>query len=286
MEIKSFQETMEKLYDVKNREVLIASHRGKFSSSVMENTSLAFLTAIREGADMVEMDLEETKDGRIVGHHDNDMKRLFHNDGKISDYTLEELKTMPVYNYVGEICTEGIETFDEILDSLKGKTILVLDKCWDCWDKVYHLLCEKEMVNQTIFKFYLKDEKPMEWAKVHRDCIFIPMCGDPNLFSKLLELREYASVPAVEILPHAVDEPIFAEESFQWLEEHQIKIWCNSLSLAKRIVFGAGYDDLKSLRFGGENGWGELIQRGVLIIQTDWPYEVACYLKNQKNILD
>lgn len=282
MKNKTFQETMKKLYDSENRDVLIASHRGKFSSSVMENTSLAFLTAIGEGADMVEMDLEETKDGRIVGHHDNDMKRLFHNDGKISDYTLEELRAMPVYNYVGEICVEGIETFEEILDSLKDKTVLVLDKCWDCWDKVYELLCEKEMVNQAIFKFYLKDEEPMKWAKAHEDCIFIPMCGDPQMFPKLLELREHASVPAVEILPHAVDEPIFSEESFQWLEDHQIKIWCNSLSLAKRLVYGAGYDDLKSLRFGGDKGWGELIRRGVLILQTDWPYEVSCYLKEHQ----
>ena len=101
MTMNTYQETMRKLYDPENHEVLIASHRGKFSSSVMENTSLAFLTAIGEGADMVEMDLEETKDGRIVGHHDDHMKRLFHNDGRISDYTLEELKAMPVYNYVG-----------------------------------------------------------------------------------------------------------------------------------------------------------------------------------------
>ena len=282
METKAYQETMKKLYDVENHDVLIASHRGKFSSSVMENTSLAFLTAIGEGADMVEMDLEETKDGRIVGHHDNDMKRLFHNDGKIGDYTLEELKAMPVYNYVGEICVEGLETFDEILDRLKDKTILVLDKCWDCWDKVYELLCEKEMVDQAIFKFYLKDEEPMKWAKTHSDCIFIPMCGDPKLFPKLLELDECASVPAVEILPHAVDEPIFSEESFQWLKDHQIKIWCNSLSLAKRLVYGAGYDDLLSLRYGGDKGWKELVRRGVQILQTDWPYEVSCYLKENK----
>ena len=36
---------------------------------------------------------------------------------------------MPVYNYVGEICVEGIRDLQEILDSLKIKTILVLDKC-------------------------------------------------------------------------------------------------------------------------------------------------------------
>lgn len=282
MTMNTYQETMRKLYDPENHEVLIASHRGKFSSSVMENTSLAFLTAIGEGADMVEMDLEETKDGRIVGHHDDHMKRLFHNDGRISDYTLEELKAMPVYNYVGEICVEGIETFEEILDSLKDKTILVLDKCWDCWDKVYALLKEKNMVDQTIFKFYLKDEEPMVWAKAHKDCIFIPMCGDPEMFPKLLELREHAGLPAVEILPHAEDEPIFSDETFRWLEEHHIKVWCNSLSLARRLVYGAGYDDLKSLRYGGDKGWGVLIDKGVQILQTDWPYEVACYLKEKK----
>ena len=87
MTMNTYQETMRKLYDPENHEVLIASHRGKFSSSVMENTSLAFLTAIREGADMVEMDLEETKDGRIVGHHEDDRKRLLHNDGRISAST-------------------------------------------------------------------------------------------------------------------------------------------------------------------------------------------------------
>lgn len=138
------------------------------------------------------------------------------------------------------------------------------------------------MVDQTIFKFYLKDEEPMVWAKAHKDCIFIPMCGDPDMFPKLLELREHAGLPAVEILPHAEDEPIFSDETFRWLEEHHIKVWCNSLSLARRLVYGAGYDDLKSLRYGGDKGWGVLIDKGVQILQTDWPHEVACYLKEKK----
>ena len=122
----------------------------------------------------------------------------------------------------------------------------------------------------------------MVWAKAHKDCIFIPMCGDPEMFPKLLELREHAGLPAVEILPHAEDEPIFSDETFRWLEEHHIKVWCNSLSLARRLVYGAGYDDLKSLRYGGGKGWGVLIDKGVQILQTDWPHEVACYLKEKK----
>ena len=68
-------------------------------------------------------------------------------------------------------------------------------------------------------------------------------------------------------------------QALQALRERGIKTWCNSLSLSKNLVYGAGYDDLKSLRFGGDAGWGRLIRQGVDIIQTDWPYELWRYLK-------
>lgn len=278
----NWREVLDKIWDMDNRETLIASHRGKFSSSVMENTTLAFLLAIGQGADMVEMDLARTKDGRIVAHHDDDMTRLFHSPQTIGEKTLAELREMPLYNYLGEICVEHLETFDEILEGLKDKTILVLDKCWDCWDEVYDLLREKDMVEQTIFKFYLRDEKPLLWAREHRDCMFIPMWKEIQLLDRLADLKACAQVPAVEITPKKVTDDVFRPETFQWLQEHQMKVWCNSLSLAKRLVYGAGYDDLKSLYHGGDAGWGELIRRGVTIIQTDWPYELKSYLRTRQ----
>lgn len=281
--MKTWKETLEILWDPKNHEPLIASHRGKFSSSVMENTSLAFLTAVNQGADMVEMDLDITKDGRIVGHHDDKIKRLFHSDTRISDWTLDELMAMPLYNYIDEICVEKFETFNEILDSLKDKTILVLDKCWHCWDEVYRLLKEKDMVEQTIFKFYLQDESAYAWAAAHPDCMFIPMSGNVDLLDHLYQLAQVTKVPALEILPEKEEDPCFQDSCFQWLADHGIKVWCNSLSLAKRLVYGAGYDDLKSLRFGGDAGWGVLVDKGVQIIQTDWPYEVRSYLDSRQS---
>ena len=279
-----WKDTLEKLWDRDNAEVLLASHRGKFSSSVMENTSLAFLTAMGEGAHMMEMDIDITRDGGLVGHHDKTMDRLFRKPTKISDWTLEELKQLPLYNYVGEICEETIETFDEMIRPLKDKTVVVLDKCWDYWDPVYEQLKELDMVPQAIFKFYLEDEKAYRWAADHRDCSFIPMSRDVSAFGRLLELKNSTKVPALEILPRKPEDVIFRESSFSWLSEHVFKVWCNSLSLAKRLVYGAGFDDLKSLRYGGDLGWKELIDRGVTIIQTDWPYEVRKYIRTRKTI--
>lgn len=165
------------------------------------------------------MDLDRTKDGRIVAHHDNSMERLFHKDAAIKDFTLEELKAMPLYNYTGGDNVDRLESFDEILDALKDKTILVLDRCWGCWDEVYRLLNSRGMLKQAIFKFYLEDDTAYQWAAKHPE------------------------------------DPIFQAGSFQWLKEHEIKVWCNSLSLARNMIFGAGYDDLKSIREGGDKGW-------------------------------
>lgn len=277
--MRDWKKNMEILCDPLCRQVQIACHRGKFSSSVMENTALAFQAAVGQGADMVEMDLARTKDGRIVGHHDDTMIRLFHNPGRIGDYTLEELKNMELYNYLGEPCVESIETFDEILDALRDRTILVLDKCWDCWDEVLELLEREGMTGQAVFKFYIEDEAAWQWAARHENCLFIPMLGDTGYLDRVAELAGKTRVPALEILPERETDAVFREETILWLRERGIKTWCNSLSLSKNLVYGAGYDDLKSLRFGGDAGWGRLIRQGVDIIQTDWPYELWRYLK-------
>ena len=276
--MENWNDKKQQMFDVKDKRVMIASHRGKFSSSVMENTSLAFLLAMGEGADMVEMDLALTKDGRLVGHHDATMVRLFHIENKISDFTLAELMELPLYNYVGESCVERLETFEEILDAMRDKALLVRDKSWDYWDEVYEVLNDRDMVGQAIFKFYDKDEAAYEWAEKHTDCIFVPMVKNVASLERMLKLKEKTALPAIEILATAESDAIYYKEVLNWIHENGMKVWCNSLSLARRLVFGAGNDDLRSFRHGGDTGWGKLIEQGVDIIQTDWPYEVKQYL--------
>ncbi len=277
--MEGWEKTRKWLFDMEDTNIKIASHRGKFSSSVIENTSLAFLAAIGEGADMVEMDLDLTRDGILVGHHDKTMKRFFFVDREISDYTWQEIRQMSLYNYVGEVNVTGLETFEDILKSLKDKTILALDKCWDHWDQVYEELAEADMVKQAIFKFPVKNQQAAEWAAAHKDCMFIPMVKDAEYLKDIEKLREKALIPAVEIVPQSPEDGIFADSAFAWIKERHMKVWCNSLSLAKRLVYGAGYDDLRSLTQGGDQGWGILAAKGVDIIQTDWPMETDAYLR-------
>lgn len=277
----AWKDTLKKLRDPNNHEVLIASHRGRFGSSVMENSRMAFLLAVAEGADMVEMDLDRTKDGKIVAHHDRSMMRLFHKDSKICEWTLAELKEMPLYNCYGGQNASQIDSFQEILDALKDKTILILDRCWHCWDDVYDLLMQNKMLEQAIFKFNLDDNNAFQWAYAHPDCMFIPITGDIDLYPLAFQLQHIAKVPALEILPVSPESPCFQDHSFAQLKDHGLKVWCNALDLSRELVYGAGFDDLTSLRDGGNAGWGVLISHGVTIIQTDFPIHLKRYLVNR-----
>lgn len=276
--MSSWREVEAWLFGKVDGRIAVASHRGKFSSSVIENTALAFSLAIGEGADMVELDISRTKDGQLVGHHDKKLTRLFHIDRPIAACTWEELRELPLYNYVGEIGTERLDTFSDILDSLKGKSLIALDRCWDYWDEVCALLAEKDMTRQAVFKFYIENEAACRFVQAHPELLFVPMVKEPETLGTVEELRRTGRIPSVEILPEAPADPIFRKEVFDWLHDRGIKIWCNSLSLARRLVYGGGYDDLLSIRRGGAEGWGVLAGKGVDIIQTDWPYEVKRYL--------
>ncbi|MBW2192396.1 MAG: hypothetical protein JRF27_01270 [Deltaproteobacteria bacterium] len=52
----------------------IVAHRG-FCKAHTENTIPALVAAVAEKAEMIEMDVHETRDGRLVVHHDNTLGR-------------------------------------------------------------------------------------------------------------------------------------------------------------------------------------------------------------------
>lgn len=66
------------------------AHRGA-SEYAPENTMSAFNMALQLGANGIELDLQITKDGKIVIFHDNEIDKKSNKKGKISDYTYQEL---------------------------------------------------------------------------------------------------------------------------------------------------------------------------------------------------
>ncbi len=275
MERQNYRQTRRELLSQRRGKILIASHRGKFGASVVENTVTAFLLALGQGADMVEMDLDRTADGYIVCHHDPDMRRLFHREGKIGEQTLAALQKLTLYNVYGEPCREKLSLFSEVLQALRGRTMLVLDRCWSFWDEVDSLVKGAAMEEQIILKYYSDDEGSSRWAASHPEYLYIPMLVRAEDAAEAAALKKHTSVIGAEILPESPEDRFLDPAYIDMLHRNGLKVWCNSLTYSNNLIFGGGYDDNRSLQWGGQAGWGQLIDRGVDIIQTDWVFELS-----------
>ncbi len=73
------------------RQILVVGHRG-MPSKYPENTVEGSLYAIEAGADIVENDVDITRDGVIVAMHDSSIDRTTNGRGNVASMTLEKLK--------------------------------------------------------------------------------------------------------------------------------------------------------------------------------------------------
>ena len=99
-----------------NREFINYAHRGA-SSYAPENTMSAFRLGLAMGANGIETDVQRTKDGILVLFHDDTLKRVIGVEGKIQDYTYEELLQFDVCG-CGQ--RDKIPRFEDFLKEFSG----------------------------------------------------------------------------------------------------------------------------------------------------------------------
>lgn len=100
------------------------AHRG-FSGKYPENTMIAFQKAYEVGADGIELDAQLTKDGTIVIFHDDTLERLTSGKGQLTEWTLEELKSLSI-NSKGQkgLAEQKIPTLKEYFEWAQDKNLL------------------------------------------------------------------------------------------------------------------------------------------------------------------
>ncbi len=97
-------------------DILNIAHRGA-SGHAPENTLSAFRLAIKQKADMIELDVHQTKDSHIIVHHDEYLKTTILRKIFIKDMTLKEVRKI----------NKNIPTLNEVLRLIKGKIKLNIE---------------------------------------------------------------------------------------------------------------------------------------------------------------
>mgnify|MGYP000004674366 CR=1 FL=1 len=99
----------------------VVAHRGA-SAAAPENTLAAVRLAIESGADWVEIDVQETADGRIVVIHDSDLKKVGGSALNVRGSTLEQLRAVDIGSWFGpEFADERIPTLEQVLSLSKDR---------------------------------------------------------------------------------------------------------------------------------------------------------------------
>jgi len=125
------------------------AHRGA-SAYEPENTIRSFRRAIELGADMVELDVRRSLDGRLVVIHDRNVDRTTNGRGLVSHKSLAEIKELDAG------MGERIPTLEEAFETAAGRTKFVIELKEDRLEnqviKVIRDYCELDDVFIISFK--------------------------------------------------------------------------------------------------------------------------------------
>jgi glycerophosphoryl diester phosphodiesterase len=104
----------------------VMAHRGN-NVLFPENTLAAFQQAFQDGADILETDLQISKDNHFICIHDGSIDRTTDGKGLVSDYSVEELKTFSAFYGREEFRSERIPLLSELAAILPTDVALALE---------------------------------------------------------------------------------------------------------------------------------------------------------------
>lgn len=274
------QEITKSLYQPQGKEVLVVVHRGDWRNAP-ENSIKAIENTIKMGADMVEIDIQKTKDGQLVLMHDKTLNRTTSGKGNVSDFTLEEIKKLYLKSGIGIETHHKVPTLEEAMLVTKNRILVNIDKGYNHFSEVYKILERTGTLKQTVVKSgsdYSKitAEKGEEFLK---QVIFMPVVNldKPIAANVIKEYTQKLKPVAFELVFNSDTSKIINQ--FNEIKKSGSRVWVNTLWPS----LNAGHHDDLAVDEGNlKESWDWIIAKGVNIIQTDRPTELLNYLRKHK----
>ena len=106
---------------------VLLAHRGA-SARAPENTMIAFNLAVSQGAPAIELDVQLSADDKVVVFHDCTASRTTDGSGKISQHTLDYIKSLHAGAAFGTAFPDAkVPTLDEVFNELDQNVYLNIE---------------------------------------------------------------------------------------------------------------------------------------------------------------
>lgn len=250
------------------KKLILVAHRGVWGGNIPCNTIAAYETALTQGADMIEIDVDKSLDGRLFVFHPSMEPAHLNEKISIRELTAAEIKKLRYVNIDNVKTQFGIEELDTVLDRFKNRCYINIDKFCDNPEQIARAVQKREMEGQILVKT-VPEEKNLEIIEQYcPDIQYMPMVRNPEELKLAQERR--LNLIGSEVLFQTEDH-LFASREFIHQEHRQGRlVWCNAIVYNYLTVLSAGHNDDTALLKSPEEGWGWIADRGYDFMQTDW----------------
>jgi hypothetical protein len=259
---------------------LIAVHRGSGQGPIVENTTPAVVAAVRSGADIVEVDVVRSADGAYFVFHDGKEPDHFGFDQNLETMNRSEIEALTYRQRTVEPRVR-VESLESMLLSVADDTILNIDRSWRYWPDLLDYLAPFDMTHQLLMKLDARDDSALAAARA-QECKFplLPIVSSEEQIGRVVD-DPRLNVVGVELLAERPDNTFCDAGWINGLRERGIFAYVNAIDLGNGRTLFAGWDDTVSVLEGPDQGWGQLVDRGADVIQTDWPSLLDNYLRER-----
>ena len=246
---------LKNLHDNESKYIFVIAHRGDWRNAP-ENSLQSIEKAIAMKVDMIELDIQPTKDGNFICMHDETLDRTSTGKGPIKDYTTEELKKFVLRSGNGIKTRQPIPTLKEALNVCKGRILVNIDKGGTYIKEIMPIIQECGMEKQVIIKGYYPVEKVKKEYGSNESMLYMPIV---NLWDKEAVATIQTFIKNFTPIAYELCFKDDANPNLKIIDEiakSGSRIWMNTLwdSLC------GGHDDENALLESKDKHWGWMLK--------------------------
>lgn len=258
--------------------IIVVAHRGASGGNIPCNTLASYEIALKQGADMIEVDVSCSKDGKLFLFHPGMERAHLNRLRPLPTMTLDAVCKQHYVNADNTPTQFAVADFDSFLEQFKGRCYINIDKFWDNPQKIYEAVKRHDMTEQMLVKSSLSEKVLSVLEEVAPELPFMPIVRKKHDRHEALLKRNIRYV-GVEVLFEKDDEYLASDAFLEKMHRDDILVWANTIIYNYKDQLTGGHSDDTALTVSEDIGWGWIADKGFDCIQTDWPMMLIDYLK-------
>ena len=257
--------------------VIVVAHRADWRN-FPENSLEAIQSSIEMGVDMLELDVQRTKDGVLILMHDQKLDRTTTGQGNIAETTWEEISKLNLKDHKGEVTSYKVPKLEDALLLCKDRIMINLDKADRYFEEVFALLDKTGTGDLIVMKGGQPGDQVREkFGKYLNRVIYMPIVtiNDEASEQTINAFMEDMKPVAFELCYSNAQSPVPAK--LKTSLKGRTLLWYNTLW---DWLCAGHHDDLAVEDLDGTYGF-MIDSLGARILQTDRPQLMLEYLRSR-----